>query len=180
MLLDKPLDSHPIEPNVELPSPACLKRKIIIKNKKKHHHHHHHKKDNNVNNTTINTSAINISFQQDEVSATPTGNGDVSHHPPPLQVNLLLSPFSNCGLIFIIFILLQQIRQSSKDSTGSSDTDSSSDDESIPGQTIGVPGSSEPDKVQQTKETEAGAEISALVNYVQPVHFSSFENAESK
>lgn len=29
------------------------------------------------------------------------------------------------------------------------------------------------------KETEAGAEISALVNYVQPVHFSSFENAES-
>lgn len=28
-------------------------------------------------------------------------------------------------------------------------------------------------------ETEAGAEISALVNYVQPVHFSSFENAKS-
>lgn len=38
----------------------------------------------------------------------------------------------------------------------------------------------EPDKVQQAKETEAGAEISALVNYVQPVHFSSFENSESK
>lgn len=36
------------------------------------------------------------------------------------------------------------------------------------------------DKVQQQKETEAGAEISALVNYVQPVHFSSFENSESK
>lgn len=103
MLLDKPLDSHPIEPNVELPSPACLKRKIIIKNKKKHHHHHHHKKDNNVNNTTINTSAINISFQQDEVSATPTGNGDVSHHPPLLQVNLLLSHFSSCGFIFLFF-----------------------------------------------------------------------------
>lgn len=83
-------------------------------------------------------------------------------------------------MISYVFIILQQIRQSSKDSTGSSDTDSSSDDESIPGQTIGVPGSSEPDKVQQTKETEAGAEISALVNYVQPVHFSSFENAESK
>lgn len=32
----------------------------------------------------------------------------------------------------------------------------------------------------EKKETEAGAEISALVNYVQPVHFSSFENAESK
>lgn len=30
------------------------------------------------------------------------------------------------------------------------------------------------------RETHAGAELSALVNYVQPVHFSSFENAESK
>lgn len=30
------------------------------------------------------------------------------------------------------------------------------------------------------KETEAGAEISALVNYIQPVHFTSFEVAESK
>jgi phosphatidylinositol phospholipase C, beta len=44
MLLDQPLDSHLLEPNVELPPPSMLKRKIIIKNKKKHHHHHHHKK----------------------------------------------------------------------------------------------------------------------------------------
>lgn len=44
MLLDQPLDSHPLEPNVELPTPSMLKRKIIIKNKKKHHHHHHHHK----------------------------------------------------------------------------------------------------------------------------------------
>lgn len=37
-----------------------------------------------------------------------------------------------------------------------------------------------PDKVASSaKETEAGAEISALVNYVQPVHFNSFESAES-
>lgn len=42
MLLDKPLDSHPLEANVDLPPPAMLRRKIIIKNKKKHHHHHHH------------------------------------------------------------------------------------------------------------------------------------------
>lgn len=74
----------------------------------------------------------------------------------------------------------QQIRQSSKESTGSSDTDSSSEDEStavaVPVPTAGI---IQPDKVAQTKETEAGAEISALVNYVQPVHFSSFENSES-
>lgn len=34
-------------------------------------------------------------------------------------------------------------------------------------------------KTASATETEAGAEISALVNYVQPVHFSSFENAKS-
>jgi len=44
---------------------------------------------------------------------------------------------------------------------------------------MGAPGSVELDKVAQQKEAEAGAEISALVNYVQPVHFSSFENSES-
>jgi len=30
------------------------------------------------------------------------------------------------------------------------------------------------------RETEAGEELSALVNYVQPVHFTSFENATSE
>uniref|UniRef100_A0A182R166 1-phosphatidylinositol 4,5-bisphosphate phosphodiesterase n=1 Tax=Anopheles farauti TaxID=69004 RepID=A0A182R166_9DIPT len=241
MLLDRPLDSHPLESNVELPPPALLKRKIIIKNKKKHHHHHHHhhKKAtavsspqqqqqqlqpvagggsvaNNVSNnstaanathaTTVNNSSTtvnppqppisnnsstnaaagaNASLQQDESNGnvtsttvvsnnngmasapaptTPqaiqqaTGNGELPHHAPPLQ----------------------QIRQSSKESTGSSDSDSSSDDESMPGTAVGPIGANEADKVPQTKETEAGAEISALVNYVQPVHFSSFENSEKK
>lgn len=75
---------------------------------------------------------------------------------------------------------LQQLRQSSKESTASSDTDSSSDDESSAQQPppSGVPDPNSTEK--QTKETEAVAEISALVNYVQPVHFNSFENSESK
>ncbi|XP_055591839.1 1-phosphatidylinositol 4,5-bisphosphate phosphodiesterase classes I and II isoform X2 [Uranotaenia lowii] len=332
MLLDRPLDSHPLEPGMHLPSPGSLKRKIIIKNKKKHHHHHHHHKkggggsaaggggtgatvgpgaagtgaggtsgpgsnisntanannsnvsnnvnanstsatamataaaslfttgtgnsvaavavagtnhsfeagaslqlqsqsqnqtvvpdensatgitqitnnnnvinngnsQNNSNNnngscnvvitTTTNNNISNANAADDDsatpvistttetinsnsstatncsisatngtASATPnvTGNGDVMHHAPPLQ----------------------QIRQSSKESTGSSDTDSSSDDESMPGAQVGPIGSTEADKVQQTKETEAGAEISALVNYVQPVHFNSFEASEKK
>jgi len=36
------------------------------------------------------------------------------------------------------------------------------------------------DKVSNTKETEAGTEISVLVNYCQSVQFTSFENAESE
>ena len=70
----------------------------------------------------------------------------------------------------------QQVRQGSKESTGSSDTDSSSEDESIQATSSSMPA----EQADKAKETEAGAEISALVNYVQPVHFSSFENAESK
>lgn len=66
MLLDKALESHPLESNVELPPPSLLKRKIIIKNKKKHHHHHHHhhhhKKSaqNNLNNSTTGNRLISF------------------------------------------------------------------------------------------------------------------------
>ncbi|XP_011296574.1 1-phosphatidylinositol 4,5-bisphosphate phosphodiesterase classes I and II isoform X2 [Musca domestica] len=179
MLLDKPLDSHPLEPNVELPPPSSLKRKIIIKNKKKHHHHHHHKKNagssaNNKQLVSANSvdashklvagasSLANTSQHEDgNTGGLTTTNGDIgngSNHAPPLH----------------------QLRQSSKDSTGSSDTDSSSDDESLPNTTPILPSGNEPPPEKAQKETEAGAEISALVNYVQPIHFSSFENSEKK
>ncbi|XP_049835190.1 1-phosphatidylinositol 4,5-bisphosphate phosphodiesterase classes I and II [Schistocerca gregaria] len=151
-LLDAPLESHKLEPGSELPPPSLLRRKIIIKNKKKHHHHHH-KKNQNSSNTSDGSSAV----------AATQGNGDVPHvHAPPLQS-----------------------RQGSKDSTQDDDDD---DDESSSADEI------EDDVAEETKglhdkipaekaaaqETEAGAEISALVNYVQPVHFSSFENSEKK
>lgn len=77
---------------------------------------------------------------------------------------------------------LQNVRQSSKESTGSSDSDSSSEDESTQTGATNVPtaGTLQPEKVHHQKESEAGAEISALVNYVQPIHFTSFEVSESK
>ncbi|KAK3909225.1 1-phosphatidylinositol 4,5-bisphosphate phosphodiesterase beta-3 [Frankliniella fusca] len=55
--------------------------------------------------------------------------------------------------------------------SGDDDDDSSSDDEA---------GKTDKDKASKTKETEAGEELSALVNYVQPVHFVSFEKAQEK
>ncbi|KAH8281909.1 hypothetical protein KR054_004039 [Drosophila jambulina] len=176
MLLDKPMDSHPLEPNVDLPPPAMLRRKIIIKNKKKHHHHHHHhhhKKPAQVgtpaaNNKLMTANSVDAAAKaaqqvaaHEDGATRSTANGDIggaAGHAPPLQ----------------------QIRQSSKDSTGSSDSDSSSDDESLPNTTPNPPSGNEPPPEKAQKETEAGAEISALVNYVQPIHFSSFENAEKK
>lgn len=186
MLLDAPLESHKLEPGQELPPPSLLKRKIIIKNKKKHHHHHkkHKKKqqtpvtefeeeareneDNGVTNQIAegengpppdivsHAEAVDNNGQQ-------IGNGDISHPP-----------------------MLQQ-RQSSKDSTQddedeeeeSTTEEDESNVEDIKLRMVDkVPA---PDKVApNAKETEAGAEISALVNYVQPVHFNSFESAEKK
>ncbi|KAG5867225.1 hypothetical protein JTB14_027094 [Gonioctena quinquepunctata] len=90
-----------------------------------------------------------------------TTNGDAPRHAPPLQ-----------------------IRQGSKESTGTEEEESSSDDEEV--ENLEVDGSTEINvdegeiKPVPATETEAGAEISALVNYVQPVHFSSFENAKKK
>lgn len=63
------------------------------------------------------------------------------------------------------------VRQSSKDETSSSESESSSEEEG---------GAEAEGAAEEARETHAAAEISALVNYVQPVHFSSFENAESE
>ncbi|XP_073949502.1 phospholipase C at 21C [Choristoneura fumiferana] len=132
-LLDRPLDSHQLEPGGELPPPSMLRHKIIIKNKKKHHHHH--KKEDSV-----------ASEESEHRPEPPVqGNGDVSH-----------------GTL---------VRQGSKESTESSDSESSSGEEEAGGAEGGG---------EEPRETHAGAEISALVNYVQPVHFSSFESAEKK
>ncbi|XP_011066447.1 PREDICTED: 1-phosphatidylinositol 4,5-bisphosphate phosphodiesterase classes I and II isoform X1 [Acromyrmex echinatior] len=185
MLLDAPLESHKLEPGQELPPPELLKRKIIIKNKKKHHHHHkkHQKKQQqaldtvegtteNETNGTANLSAAgengpppDIIPQNEMDDVAPEneqqiGNGDIPHLP-----------------------MLQQ-RQSSKDS-GQDDEDeedesSTEDDESnVEDIKLKIGDKGAPDK-SAAKETEAGAEISALVNYVQPVHFNSFESAEKK
>uniref|UniRef100_A0A1A9Z7Q2 1-phosphatidylinositol 4,5-bisphosphate phosphodiesterase n=1 Tax=Glossina pallidipes TaxID=7398 RepID=A0A1A9Z7Q2_GLOPL len=174
MLLDKPIETHPLEPNVDLPPPSLLKRKIIIKNKKKHHHHHHHhhhhkKTENSKQLTSLNSVDVankSILVSQGLVM---DGNGHDG------ETNAHLEAGNNSGVP-----LLQQMRQSSKDSTGSSDTESSSEDDSLPAPVLALSSGNEPPSEKVQKETEAGAEISALVNYVQPIHFSSFENAEKK
>lgn len=159
MLLDAPLESHKLEPGQCLPPPSLLKRKIIIKNKKKHHHHHHKKGSTNSQWSLSGQEGVAASDGDGAVQ----GNGDVPHMPsaPP--------------------------RQGSKDS-GPEEEDNEDDDDSSSGDEMEDDAaeknlnekSSPSDKSTAAPETEAGAEISALVNYVQPVHFSSFENSEKK
>ncbi|XP_022179419.1 1-phosphatidylinositol 4,5-bisphosphate phosphodiesterase classes I and II [Myzus persicae] len=150
MLLYEPLDSHKLEPGISLPPPSMLKNKIIIKNKKKHHHHH--KKP-----------ATSVVLEPATAATLVLGNGDLPRGP---------------------------IRQSSKDSNqdeDEDDDDSSSDtdgEEEDVDRTVDLKhvlqGKPLVDKVSNTKETEAGTEISVLVNYCQSVQFTSFENAEKK
>ncbi|XP_057325242.1 1-phosphatidylinositol 4,5-bisphosphate phosphodiesterase classes I and II isoform X2 [Microplitis mediator] len=180
MLLDSPLDSHKLLPGHVLPPPSLLKRKIIIKNKKKHRNHKkdkkHHHTDQAAQGVQV-TESNGVSQQVDgengpppdvvpqtEVEGEqPMGNG-VSHSPAMLQQ-----------------------RQSSKDSNQDDDDDedeSSTEEDESNVEDIKLRMDDKvaaTDKVASTaKETEAGAEISALVNYVQPVHFNSFEIAEKK
>ncbi|CAH1284537.1 unnamed protein product [Diabrotica balteata] len=75
-----------------------------------------------------------------------------------------------------------QTRQGSKESTGT-DFDGSFSDEDGDNAEAGAPAETnveESENKAPATETEAGAEISALVNYVQPIHFSSFEASKKK
>lgn len=167
MLLDAPLDNFPLEAGVPLPSPKSLKRKIIIKNKKKHRTHHHPK---------VNTQPSHSQFHVDLNPTTqprPTemqGNGEI---PRPLMEK-------------------EGSRESSEeenevangeipDGGGGEDVESSSSDEEnqLTLEEIQERGSTNPEQGGDAEE-EAGAEISALVNYVQPVHFHSFEASEKR
>ncbi|RLU22284.1 hypothetical protein DMN91_004562 [Ooceraea biroi] len=188
MLLDAPLESHKLEPGQELPPPSLLKRKIIIKNKKKHHHHHkkHLKKQQQVleivegtpdseTNGTANPSAAGENgpppdvIPQNELEPDGVavgndqqiGNGDIPH-PPMLQQR-------------------QGSKDSAQDDEDEEEESSTEEDESnVEDMKMRLGDKAVPDKASSAKETEAGAEISALVNYVQPVHFNSFESAEKK
>lgn len=76
--------------------------------------------------------------------------------------------------MFFVFCL-----QGSKDSAGT-EGESSSEEDAETTEVYPLSESTDQKNAAATKETEAGAEISALVNYIQPVHFTNFENAESE
>ena len=167
-MLAAPLEDHPLMPNVQLPSPEQLKEKILIKNKVLHQHHHHHKPALPPNGggdqlssparrgkdvPDLEPSGLGVQPPLLPPSVALTANGDPSGSNPV--------PFSS---------------DSDSDSEESEDEDSLNSTES-PKVTSGVTTS---DAGTAGKESKASAELSALVNYVMPVHFRSFENAEKR
>ena len=95
-------------------------------------------------------------------------------HSLSLSLSLSLS-FSLSFSLSISFSAAEEIELGSE----SDDEEESSTLSNLSPEEIRQREKAQKDKGTAGKETEAGAEISALVNYVQPVHFHSFEHAES-
>ncbi|KAL3875090.1 hypothetical protein ACJMK2_038024 [Sinanodonta woodiana] len=152
MLLTDSLDGYPLEPNVPLPSPELLKRKIIVKNKKKHFH----KAKEKV------TSPKSSKMKTDSVGDSEEAGGNEEQPEKRLEKHESIDD---------------------KMEPDDSDDCDTSDEEDLSGL------SEEEEKLRQREkrekgtagsEAEAGMEMSELVNYVQPVHFHSFDASEKK
>ena len=164
-MLAGPLEDHPLIPNVQLPSPEQLKEKILIKNKVFHQHHHHHHKPGEDQLF----SPARRAPGKDVPDLDPSGGVTVSCPPSvPIANGDPVLPISSNPALFP--------SDSDSDSEESEDEDSLNSTES-PKVTSGVTTS---DAGTAGKESKASAELSALVNYVMPVHFRTFENAEKR
>ncbi|XP_058792167.1 1-phosphatidylinositol 4,5-bisphosphate phosphodiesterase classes I and II isoform X2 [Phymastichus coffea] len=198
MLLEQPLETHKLEPGQELPPPSLLRKKIIIKNKKKHHHHHHKKHQKKQQQqqqlqAQIEGNEGNAEAGQENGNESQASKGENGPPPDIIPQSEVVDGVvvgngngeNQIGNGDIHPPMLQQ-RQGSKDSTQDDDDDddesSTEEDESnVEDGKVRLNDKDQvADKVAAAKETEAGAEISALVNYVQPVHFTSFEHSERK
>ncbi|XP_050724739.1 1-phosphatidylinositol 4,5-bisphosphate phosphodiesterase classes I and II-like isoform X3 [Eriocheir sinensis] len=174
MLLDSPLENYTLEPGVPLPSPSSLKRKIIIKNKKKHRIHHPRV------NTQSSHSQFHVDLNQtrEQRPLEMQGNGEIPR--PIMEKEGSRESSEEENEVANAFPHLARLIGEIPDGGGVDIESSSSDEEEqLTNEDIQEPGSTIPEQGGDAEE-EAGAEISALVNYVQPVHFHSFEAAEKR
>ncbi|XP_052768513.1 1-phosphatidylinositol 4,5-bisphosphate phosphodiesterase beta-1-like isoform X1 [Mya arenaria] len=177
MLLVDPLEGFPIEPGYPLPSPELLKRKIIVKNRKKHFH-----KKQQQNNTQQKAPTQRINRKQNSVSedmsASLTGSlaaGDDG---------------SGAGVVVAVKLGQPDSVEGPDEPVDEEESESSEsdDDDEVTGLTEEEERERKrriQERLKQEKgtagsEAEAGMEMSALVNYVQPVHFHSFDMSEKK
>ncbi|CAF1196480.1 unnamed protein product, partial [Didymodactylos carnosus] len=162
LLLTKPLESHPLQPNVPLPSPNLLKRKILIKNKrlkpdveKKQLEQWRQGQINEVNNETEGDSAANVEGEDgpallDEIKL--REQHEEAH--PELSVDLneeKRNPFSFGGSKQKAIILSKEEEEALLNHY------------QYRGATINI-----------------HPYLSSLVNYAQPIKFRGFELAEQK
>ncbi|XP_076320772.1 1-phosphatidylinositol 4,5-bisphosphate phosphodiesterase classes I and II-like isoform X3 [Tachypleus tridentatus] len=169
MLLTEPLSTHPLKPGHPLPSPKQLLRKILIKNKRKRY-------------PLEQKSGNDVPHEEEE---------ELSFHPSPEHI--LPVQYDDLGNLDhdITGIIHQENNEKMVSLMNSSVERTESNSSRIESfhcmredSILDSGGEDDENPYQQTeegtKESEAGAEMSALVNYIQPVHFHSFEHAERR
>ncbi|XP_028966613.1 1-phosphatidylinositol 4,5-bisphosphate phosphodiesterase classes I and II [Galendromus occidentalis] len=164
MLLNEPLSSHPLKSGVPLPSPNQLLRKIIIKNKKKHHPRPHKP----IPTTSSPQAASSLGHRPAGNSggdAAPSHSSPTNPTPTGGDVDVNASSAGNDD---------NSASYAESDGSEGSDTD---EEESA---AFGAAADSSNAEGTAANESEAVAEMSALVNYCQPVRFHSFEYAERR
>ncbi|XP_052106026.1 1-phosphatidylinositol 4,5-bisphosphate phosphodiesterase classes I and II-like isoform X4 [Mytilus californianus] len=155
LLLTEPLDSYPIELGEGLPPPCSLMRKIIVKNKKKHFHHN---KAQRERVTKQNSTTKYEGGEEKERRRNSSLSPENSVESPDQDNNEFIGPIEE-----------------------ESDTDHSEYDSDEEGEkTEGKTETYRVEKGTAGREAEAGLEMSELVNYIQPVHFHSFDTSEKK
>ncbi|KAK7474679.1 hypothetical protein BaRGS_00034044, partial [Batillaria attramentaria] len=169
MLLDAPLDSHPLKPDVPLPSPELLKRKILVKNKKKHFHKAAHTSKPNASSKVSKSEASKLKTSggaEEGGEPTPEPGAEVGEAVPTSRRKASGTESSPTHGVLEKNMSVCSDEGKGEDVFDSDSESSDSDDEDMTG-TAG-------------KEAEAALEMSALVNYIQPIHFHSFEASEKR
>ncbi|XP_022247290.1 1-phosphatidylinositol 4,5-bisphosphate phosphodiesterase classes I and II-like, partial [Limulus polyphemus] len=173
MLLTEPLPTHPVKPGQALPSANQLLKKIIIKNKKKHYSRAAYK----TGGTVVQGNSDEVSLPSRTPEKTQhilAASNSIESHSETITLTIAGEVDLKEGVVNEIAGLSPKLQGLSCD-IEDSDTDSGSEEE----ETLEVY-SEDQNEGTAAKESEAGAEMSALVNYIQPVRFHSFEFAERK
>ncbi|XP_071832245.1 1-phosphatidylinositol 4,5-bisphosphate phosphodiesterase beta-3-like isoform X36 [Apostichopus japonicus] len=174
-LLVDPLDDYPLEKGQPLPTPTDLRGKILIKNRKQKTDPHKKRSGNSTgksgskavadqtkNQKAAKSKISSASLQSAASSDSQPGGNQASSTEAAKSPSVDLEKEGGALGLNGDRKLPEPVEEEESDSD---------DDETDKG---------EVKKEQGTagQEAEAGAEMSALVNYLQPVHFHSFDNAD--
>ncbi|XP_070577885.1 1-phosphatidylinositol 4,5-bisphosphate phosphodiesterase beta-1-like isoform X2 [Ptychodera flava] len=203
MLLVDNLEDYPLKSGIPLPSPKALSMKIIVKNKKKKDVPEKNRKRtgsksavssgtdrNGTNGGTGNGNAVSDVVANGSVDGSKNDEGEKAKENASVQDSEISSraetntksdapvPGGTKGGSSA----QEKFSNSEKMDTIDEDYESDSDDERE-----GLSKEEQKARLREKREkgtagqeVEAGAEMSALVNYVTPVHFHAFETSEKK
>ncbi|CAB1335109.1 unnamed protein product, partial [Coregonus sp. 'balchen'] len=155
MLLTDPLDKYPLKPGLQIPSPAELMGKILIKNKKGSH-----------------GKPSQTSPKKTEGSEQPIVTASAGQEPNQTGPS---NPEGQCVTEGEVTMTGEEVTMTGEEVTMIDDHEEQQEDED-----------QDEEKMKNSDEGTAGQEVtayeemSAIVNYIQPTKFISFDNSQKK